>query len=340
MQTRTHSLFRALLCIATCLALAALPTQAASLVSWWKAEGDANDSVSSNNGVLQNGVTFAPGRIGQAFRFQGNQTFNATNSYVRIHETPSLQPGSGSFALLAWVMTTNGVSMNSVISQYENGGFQPGASLYLLSVIDGRLRGDLRATDAFQGPNSCKGDPSPDVHCGQKLIGTNWVADGQFHHIALVRDIEQQQFRLYVDGTLDAITNLNAGATGSIQDDDGEDDPVIIGGLENTFDDKVGLIFDGVIDEVQYWAGALSQQEILQASRAFWLDASLAGSYAALSIRGATGYTYRVEYVNALGGSNSWITATNFLMTSSPSTWTDIHTPDEANRFFRVVQLP
>ena len=43
------------------------------LVSWWQAEGNANDSVGSNNGVLQNGVTFVTGPFGgQAFEFNGS----------------------------------------------------------------------------------------------------------------------------------------------------------------------------------------------------------------------------------------------------------------------------
>ena len=41
------------------------------LISWWKAEGNATDSAGVNHGVLQNGVAFAPGKVGQAFSFDG-----------------------------------------------------------------------------------------------------------------------------------------------------------------------------------------------------------------------------------------------------------------------------
>src|SRR5262249_27072353 len=37
------------------------------LVSAWQAEGNAADAVDGNTGTLQNGATFAPGRVGQAF---------------------------------------------------------------------------------------------------------------------------------------------------------------------------------------------------------------------------------------------------------------------------------
>jgi hypothetical protein len=41
------------------------------LVSWWRAEGNADDSVGPNNGTPTN-VTFVPGVVGQAFHFPGD----------------------------------------------------------------------------------------------------------------------------------------------------------------------------------------------------------------------------------------------------------------------------
>ena len=42
------------------------------LISWWAAEGNALDTVGSNPGVLQNGVGFTSGEVGQAFVFDGS----------------------------------------------------------------------------------------------------------------------------------------------------------------------------------------------------------------------------------------------------------------------------
>ena len=52
-------------------AVAALPPQ--GLVSWYRAEGNANDFADGNNGTLQSltAVTFVPGEAGQAFHFDG-----------------------------------------------------------------------------------------------------------------------------------------------------------------------------------------------------------------------------------------------------------------------------
>ncbi|HWY77735.1 MAG TPA: LamG-like jellyroll fold domain-containing protein, partial [Verrucomicrobiae bacterium] len=61
------------------------------LVDWWRAEGDATDAVGPNNGIIMNGVTFAPGEVGQAFSFNGSNQFitnvvggltNITNSFT------------------------------------------------------------------------------------------------------------------------------------------------------------------------------------------------------------------------------------------------------------------
>src|SRR6185295_9442064 len=46
------------------------PTDAA-LISWWRAENNADDSADGNDGELENGATFAPGRVGIAFSFDG-----------------------------------------------------------------------------------------------------------------------------------------------------------------------------------------------------------------------------------------------------------------------------
>src|SRR5437764_10281084 len=43
-------------------------------LSWWPGEGNVNDIQGNNNGTLEGSTTFAPGKIGQAFKFNGNQS--------------------------------------------------------------------------------------------------------------------------------------------------------------------------------------------------------------------------------------------------------------------------
>jgi subtilisin-like proprotein convertase family protein len=44
-----------------------------NIVSWWRAQNDATDSVDGNNGTLAGNVTYAAGEVGQAFVFDGDR---------------------------------------------------------------------------------------------------------------------------------------------------------------------------------------------------------------------------------------------------------------------------
>ena len=46
---------------------AACVTPPPGLLAWWPGDGNANDIIGGNQGTLQNGATFAPGLVGQAF---------------------------------------------------------------------------------------------------------------------------------------------------------------------------------------------------------------------------------------------------------------------------------
>jgi hypothetical protein len=41
------------------------------LVSWWDGDGTSADLEGKNNGVLLDGVAFAGGKVGRAFKFDG-----------------------------------------------------------------------------------------------------------------------------------------------------------------------------------------------------------------------------------------------------------------------------
>jgi len=86
----------------------------AGLVGWWPADGNADDVVGTNNGTLENGVSFAPGEVGQAF------SFNGVNQYVQIEDSPSLEPQS--VTLECWFNANNTVGREALISKPVGGG--------------------------------------------------------------------------------------------------------------------------------------------------------------------------------------------------------------------------
>ena len=66
------------------------------LVSWWGGDNNTLDIIGTNNGILQGGATYASGKVGQAFSFDGGE-----NTYVEIPNSSSLNP-SGAFSVDGW----------------------------------------------------------------------------------------------------------------------------------------------------------------------------------------------------------------------------------------------
>ena len=66
------------------------------MVSWWKAEGNAQDTWDGNHGSLQNGTAYDTGKVGQAFSFDGN------NDYVFFSNTLNIDGGAEA-TYMAWV---------------------------------------------------------------------------------------------------------------------------------------------------------------------------------------------------------------------------------------------
>jgi len=54
------------------------------LVSWWRAEGNGLEQADSNNGTLIGNTTFGPGRVGQAFVFDGSGDAVAVGSGANL----------------------------------------------------------------------------------------------------------------------------------------------------------------------------------------------------------------------------------------------------------------
>ncbi|MEW6157004.1 MAG: immunoglobulin domain-containing protein, partial [Verrucomicrobiota bacterium] len=209
------------------------------LIAWWAGEGNANDLLAKNNGVLDGEVDFATGKSGVAFKLDG------FDDSIEIPDSATLNPGSSSLTVGAWVATT---SLNGMIfSKYECGGDCSAAQVYsyfALRIQNGKLTGFLRST----------------ANDAQELSGKAFVSDGRFHHVMLVRNQESATMDIFVNGVLDASVLLTA--TGPLQNDDGEPDPLVIGAEYLPSQRTKTLHFKGMIDEVLLFHRALSAEEI------------------------------------------------------------------------------
>jgi RHS repeat-associated protein len=211
---------------------------ASGIISWWPGDGNANDIVSTNNGVLEGGATAnAVGVVGSAFSFDG------TNGYVEILDAPSLDPTN--LTIEAWVQFA---SLNSWVSGAPEG------QQYIVFKQNSQ-------TSYFEGYNLVKlrttgGDVLSFIvssSAGQVALlqSTTLVTTGVWYHVAGVRGSNFTQ--LYVNGQLESQTNV------SFPQDYGTL-PLYFGtsGQPSYWDGKLA----GMLDEVSLYNRALSSAEI------------------------------------------------------------------------------
>ena len=256
--------------------LASCVPSPSGLVGWWRAEGDAVDSVGANNGTLVDGASFTSGRVGQAFNFSGN------NQYVEVQSISSSL--NGPFSLEAWVKPNSqpaDPSFGTVIIGQSDFQIllvtQPGYPGIYVSLI-------LIVGDTAQA------------------VSTNQLPLGRFSHIAATWD--GAMIRLYVNGVLCGQQTASAGLVDS-------DSVAGIGGFVSLPSE---FYFDGTIDEVSVYNRALSGEEILSlcgsgeagkcpadASPAMISRVIMNSDHSIrLDCMGTPGYAYRIQYTDNL----------------------------------------
>jgi hypothetical protein len=100
---------------ATLTVLVAPPCDPApsGMVAWWQAEGNANDVIGGNNGVLLGGLGFGPGEVGQAFLFTNG---NSPEEGVYVPASPSLNVGAGAgFTIEGWLTPQTFLNLTNLI---------------------------------------------------------------------------------------------------------------------------------------------------------------------------------------------------------------------------------
>jgi cysteine-rich repeat protein len=116
-------------CSATCTIEAACPE---GMVSYWQGEGNANDKLGVNNGTAQGGLTYATGKLRQAFSLDGN------DDYIDI-TTNNFAAGNSPFSVEAWIwMQEADPDATEYILTY---GTQEDNQGYLLAVYNGQSIG-------------------------------------------------------------------------------------------------------------------------------------------------------------------------------------------------------
>jgi phospholipase/lecithinase/hemolysin len=202
----------------------------AGLSDWWPGEGNANDSVGTNNGTLVGGVTFAPGEVGQAF------SLNGVDAYVNFGSAPSFAVQD--FTLDAWVS----------VDPAQNTGERR-----VLSRDD--VPDNLRQMYCLKSSSSAGGDGHARLEILKDGVFTAVTAPSPlaagFHHLAGTRS--GNVLTLYVDGVWVASTVTTI--TGPIS----PNAPLVLGQVSPAYN---GEFFSGLVDEADLFGRALSPAEI------------------------------------------------------------------------------
>jgi len=212
----------------------------AGLVSWWPADGDANDIADSNDGTLQLGATFAAGQVDQAFSLDG------TNDFVLVPHNANLAFGANQdFTIDAWVNLQAPVANHddAIVFQLDIQHFRTGVSPSGYGFFVGRDTYEVQLELISSNAIFILSSSSP-------------VPLNAWTHVAAVR--EGSVGRIYIDGVLDSSAVLTAGTVAN-------SDPFAIGGhFDTQFNPPVEVdhTFGGLIDEVEIFDRALSSAEI------------------------------------------------------------------------------
>ena len=149
-----------------------------AVVSSWKGDGDALDSVGPNDGTMLNGATFAAGLVGQGFEFDGiDDQFSAP--------TAGLPSGSASRTVELWTRVDGQTTEESFFASYGT----PGTSGTVFAL--GRLSSGAGFVSNWGGA----------------VYGGN-VSFGVWHHVAASLESDNQ-FRLYLDGVQVSSGSMN-----------------------------------------------------------------------------------------------------------------------------------
>ncbi len=235
--------FAVLVLIGTCTCIRAQNSSCIpapdGLVSWWRGEGNALDSVGANNGTIIDGITFTAGKVGNGFVISGTG-----DDYIRLPQNlfpvPTNGTGNTAFSFELWFKTASG---GVILGQQDVEPFSPPAVGSVPALYVG-TNGQVYAALFWSG--------------GAQLAAGGNYRDGRFHHVAVTYDGSNEV--LYLDGSVSAVS------AGFIQQSYATNYWYQLGtGWTDGWTNAPGgwFPFTGVLDEVSYYNRALAPAEVV-----------------------------------------------------------------------------
>ncbi|MBI3821555.1 MAG: hypothetical protein HY289_02625 [Planctomycetes bacterium] len=210
------------------------------IVSWWPGDGNANDIADGNNGTLMNGATFAAGKVGEAFQFDG------VNDFVEVPDAANLTPAAA-ITLEAWVnpetLFPSSTASRCIISAYDSS-LGPAGTGWFLGIWKG---GVIRCV--VFGPDGQHRTDNTDESV---------LTAGTWSHVAASFDVATQRIHIYVNGVEVPHTTEDDQPVAYIND---SSTSVRIGAVIAGSGAVTGF-WHGLIDEPSLYRRALSPGEI------------------------------------------------------------------------------
>lgn len=151
--------------------------------------GDGTTADATGNGhtaVLNNGTTYATGKLGQAFSFDG------VNDFIHVAASGDLEPTSISIAF--WINTEQDAGLRLLFDSSH--GSSNGQFGWATQMNNGVFRSTYGNGSTFQ-----------------EAVSTTNIADGQFHHVAMTLD--GSTLKSYVDGVVESSISFTGTAMGT-----------------------------------------------------------------------------------------------------------------------------
>jgi Concanavalin A-like lectin/glucanases superfamily len=207
------------------------------IISWWPAEGNANDIVSGNNGIATN-ITYTIGEVGNAFNFNGS------NAYVRVPASSNLNVGIGNgFTFETWI---NPATLNpQPLAEWNSNSGDSGIGAHFW-ISEGKF---------FPGPAGCLYANLVDTGGGDHYFSTDGgvATTNSYQHIALTYDEASGVAVIYSNGVAVQTSNLGTFIPQTSFD-------FYLGGRPSGF--GAGSTYGGVMDEPSLYNRALSSNEV------------------------------------------------------------------------------
>jgi hypothetical protein len=212
----------------TCTLAPDASTLSSGLVSWWRAEGNANDDAGPNGGSAQNGVTYVTGPMGgRAFEFNG------TSADVLIPTSTTLNVTSSGLTIAFWIKVQSWPSQSTlVINKWVNG--QEDKSIII----------NANGTISFYLASAAA-----------PLMSATALTPNVWHHVAAVYNGTDQN--IYIDGQFDASDVVSGGvlnSTGSLT--------FAHNAARGAAEATSNTFFAGDLDEIRWYSRGLSGPEV------------------------------------------------------------------------------